>query len=142
MKVVKDFCIVCGKPLSRGHKTEYCQQHLIEHRREEKIKTWLETGSVGMTVDTTIRGVIREYIFNEQDKKCAICGISNQWNGQTLNFVLDHIDGDASNSCRENLRLICPNCDSQLDTFKSRNKNSSRTARKEFLKEHTNTEQM
>ena len=24
MKIMKDFCVVCGKPLSRGHKTEYC----------------------------------------------------------------------------------------------------------------------
>lgn len=36
-----------------------------------------------------------------------------------------HIDGDASNNFRDNLRLVCPNCDSQLDTYKSRNKNSA-----------------
>ena len=41
-------------------------------------------------------------------------------------FVLDHIDGNADNNNRENLRLICPNCDSQLDTYKSKNKNSAR----------------
>lgn len=27
---------------------------------------------------------------------------------------------------RNNLRLVCPNCDSQLDTFKSKNKSSAR----------------
>lgn len=139
---MKDVCLICGKQLSRGHKTEYCKEHLIQHQREEKIKTWLETGSVGMTVDTTIRGVIRDYILQEQEYKCAICGIHNSWNGKSLNFVLDHINGDASDSCRENVRLICPNCDSQLDTFKSRNKNSARNARKNYLKEHTNKENM
>lgn len=139
---MKDFCVVCGKPLCRGHKTEYCQEHLIQHRQQEKINTWLNTGSVGMTVDTTIRGVIREYILKDQNYKCAICGIENKWNNKTLNFILDHIDGDASNSSRENVRLICPNCDSQLDTFKSRNRNSSRNARKEYLKEHTNKNSM
>ena len=40
--------------------------------------------------------------------------------------MLDPIDGNAENNNRENLRLVCPNCDSQLDTYKSKNKNSAR----------------
>lgn len=48
------------------------------------------------------------------------------WNDKELIFILDHIDGDASNNKRNNFRLICPNCDSQLDTYKSKNKNGSR----------------
>ena len=39
---------------------------------------------------------------------------------------VDHIDGNASNNRRDNLRCICPNCDSQLDTYKSKNKNGAR----------------
>lgn len=39
---------------------------------------------------------------------------------------IDHINGHANNNTRTNLRLICPNCDSQLDTYKSKNKNSDR----------------
>lgn len=95
-----------------------------------------------MTVDTTIRGAIRDYILEDQNYKCAICGINNEWNNKQLNFILDHINGDASNSSRENVRLICPNCDSQLDTYKSKNKNSARNSRKEYLKEHTNRDIM
>lgn len=129
-------CKECGKVLSRGNKSGFCQKCLIQNNRDLKIQHWLETGDTGFTVDTTIRGPIREYILNAQDKKCAICGISNIWNNQELNFVLDHINGDASNSSKENLRLICPNCDSQLPTFKSRNKNSARTKRKEFIHEN------
>lgn len=129
----KDTCVVCGKKLYHGHKTDYCQEHLIEYRRKEKIKKWLESGETGYTVDTTIRGVIREYILEQQAHLCDICGHEDTWNGEELHFVLDHIDGDASNSCRENLRLICPNCDSQLDTFKSKNKHSARTMRKKSL---------
>ena len=65
-------------------------------------------------------------IIEEQNNVCAICGCEQIHNGKPLVFVLDHIDGDASNNRRENLRCICPNCDSQLDTYKSKNKKSSR----------------
>ena len=128
-------CLRCNKEISAKNKSGMCQECYVQSRRELKIQTWLESGDTGFTVDTTIRGVIRDYILNEQNSKCAICGIPNSWCGQPISFILDHIDGDASNSSRENVRLICPNCDSQLPTFKSRNKNSVRNKRKEFLSE-------
>lgn len=83
-------------------------------------------------MSTGVKGVIRNYVFDEQNGKCAICGIGDTWNNKKLVFVLDHINGDASNSSKENIRLICPNCDSQLDTYKSKNKKSARTFRKRY----------
>ena len=49
------------------------------------------------------------------------------WNDKELVLRLDHIDGDNNNNVLENLRWICPNCDSQLDTYKSKNKNGARS---------------
>ena len=97
-----------------------------------RSKKWKETGDTGCQVATTLRNCIRTYILEKQNHKCAICNVDDQWNGQDLHFILDHIDGDASNDYEYNLRLICPNCDSQLDTYKSRNKNSARTHRKNY----------
>ncbi|WP_207206678.1 HNH endonuclease [Nocardioides ganghwensis] len=45
--------------------------------------------------------------------------------------MLDHIDGDSSNNRRENLRLVCPNCDSQLETYKARNRGKGRAWRRQ-----------
>lgn len=131
----KDTCLICGKLLTAGHKSQYCAKHLIEQRQETRLNDWLITGNIGLNPDCTIRGVFREYILKEQHSCCAICGMPNEWNGKPLVFVLDHINGDASYSARENLRLICPNCDSQLNTFKAKNKNSARTKRKKYLQE-------
>ena len=75
----------------------------------------------------------KKEFMEEQGNKCARCGNPPIHNGEPLVFVLDHIDGDASNNRRENLRMICPNCDSQLPTFKSKNKNSTR---RNYWKEH------
>jgi hypothetical protein len=37
------------------------------------------------------------------------------WNGRRLPLILDHASGNARDNRVENLRLLCPNCDSQND---------------------------
>lgn len=51
---------------------------------------------------------------------CAICGI-NTWNNRPLILRLDHINGHNKDNRLENLRWLCPNCDSQTDTYCGRN---------------------
>lgn len=76
---------------------------------------------------------IKRYILKKQNNKCAICGITSTWNNKPMTLILDHINGNASDNSESNLRCICPNCDSQLDTYKSKNKNSARSNRKYFV---------
>lgn len=52
---------------------------------------------------------------------CEICNITN-WNGNILNMQLDHIDGNPHNHKLDNLRLLCPNCHSQTETYCGKNK--------------------
>lgn len=61
------------------------------------------------------------------ENKCKICGLDAQWNGQPLSLVLDHINGIYNDNRIENLRLLCPNCNSQTPTFAGKKLKIKRT---------------
>ena len=52
--------------------------------------------------------------------KCEDCGL-DEWRGKKLNCELEHIDGNRTNHKLENLKIICPNCHSQTETFRAKN---------------------
>jgi hypothetical protein len=49
------------------------------------------------------------------------CGLT-EWRGKPISLQLDHINGNNFDHRIENLRLLCPNCHSQTDTFAGKNK--------------------
>lgn len=73
--------------------------------------------------------------LTELNNSCSICGLKNEWNNKKLVMILDHINGNSSDNDLSNLRLVCPNCDSQLDTYKSKNKGKGRFSRRKRYKE-------
>ena len=121
-------CIFCNILLKNKQKkfcSRGCQSNYFHNINYNKI---IEGDKTIMKSNFRI-DYFKKDILKEQDNKCDICKIEDNWNNKKLVFVLDHIDGDASNNKRDNLRCVCPNCDSQLDTYKSKNKNSARKDR-------------
>ncbi len=128
IKNPKGKCINCGNEFviyankSNKYCSIKCQQKFLHMKKYQKI---IDGDESIMRANFTLKS-FKQDILEEQNNKCAICGCEPCHNGKPLVFILDHIDGNAANNKRDNLRLVCPNCDSQLDTYKSKNKNSAR----------------
>ena len=52
---------------------------------------------------------------------CSICGQKPEWQGKQMVLILDHINGDHFDCRLQNLRFVCPNCNSQLETTCGKN---------------------
>jgi hypothetical protein len=90
-----------------------------KYRTEHVVKPLIEEGKVDQAP------TLRTYLSNERGYKCEECNIS-EWNGKDISLHVDHIDGNSDNNFPSNLRLLCPNCHSQTDTFCGRNKKNSK----------------
>lgn len=86
-------------------------------RKRKPVVNFESISNSKITTASLRRCVLRE---NKLEYKCAICGL-NSWLGKPLSLNLDHIDGNRSHNKLENLRWLCPNCDSQQNTFRGKN---------------------
>lgn len=53
--------------------------------------------------------------------RCEKCGIY-EWMGNPISLEIHHIDGNKLNNNLNNLQILCPNCHSQTNNWRSRNK--------------------
>ena len=51
---------------------------------------------------------------------CEICR-RDRWNGCPIPLELDHVNGKRDDNRLENLRVVCPNCHAQTDTYRGKN---------------------
>ena len=116
-------CLHCGQKIPEGRK--YCSVKCIsQHQHELKLKEVEEKNGVGCDIRR-----IKDYIIKTRGHKCEMCG-NTEWMGKPIPLVLDHINGNGLDDRLDNLRIVCANCDAQLPTYKSKNKNGMRKYRK------------
>ena len=103
-----------------------CDELGIDWKKELRSKTYRRvrrTKENVFCVDSTAsQDTVRSWFLKGEyvPYECEICGIS-EWNGQELTLRLDHINGNHNDNRLENLRWLCPNCDSQQSTYCGRN---------------------
>lgn len=77
------------------------------------------------------RGNIKKRLYAMGVKEeCAKCGIGPEWDGEPLTLQLDHINGVNNDNRIGNLRILCPNCHTQTETYAGRSTDEQKAAAK------------
>jgi hypothetical protein len=66
---------------------------------------------------------LKERLYKEglKNRCCEICGQDENWMGNKISLILDHINGVNNDNRIENLRIVCPNCNATLPTHGGKN---------------------
>ncbi len=113
-KAIKDFDV----DISHFTKQGWLKGKKNPYSRGRKLDEILIDGSYVNTHRLKKRLLEKDFLI----EKCYICNCEPVWLGKKLVLILDHINGKNDDNRLENLRLLCPNCNSQQETFCGKNK--------------------
>ena len=69
---------------------------------------------------TAWRYYMRNYLLRSRGEKCENCQITH-WNGKKISLHIDHVNGNRKDNRLKNLKILCPNCHSQTETWGIKN---------------------
>jgi hypothetical protein len=120
------FCLNCEISLLElnNKSTKYCSlQCQQDYKTQERLSEWQKGKHFS-------NRVIRRFLEILDGYKCSVCGLS-EWNDRPITLEVEHKDGNSEDSSPSNVCLICPNCHSQTDTYKGKNKGNGRHWRRQ-----------
>lgn len=122
VKIVHNTCPRCGKPTGYNKWCSKKCQSIIEFT--EKIESGTPIG----------KKAVRKYLLLTREHMCEQCKTMewvNEHNEKVpITLEAHHIDGDHNNNKDSNLKLLCPNCHSITDNYKSKNNGHGRDNRR------------
>ena len=114
-------CLYCGKIFIPQNKGKFCSIECSKkYMKQTAISKWFSGEWDGTIPSGKISGTIRNYLLDKFLDTCSNCG-NKTWMGETLPLEVHHKDGNKRNNKLENLEILCPNCHSLTDTYKSKN---------------------
>lgn len=122
-------CRQCSGPVTARNAvfcSSKCQQ---EWQHRMTLGLWLAGKISGHTKRFTVSNTVRRWLIEQRGEQCWECGWATRHTITGLvPLTVDHIDGNCSNTCPENLRLLCPNCHSLTPTYGALNRGNSHRA--------------
>ena len=91
----------------------------------DRVHNWIKKPLQSLLVENSSynRGHLKKRLLKAGllEEKCSRCGQGAEWMGEPLSLILDHINGVGNDNRIKNLRMLCPQCNSQMPTFAGRN---------------------
>ena len=105
-----------------GLSTEIIDKNRLKSMGNRKYneKTFREAINNGECTLKPYRILQKLVEYNMKPYCCEVCGIS-EWNDKKIVLELHHKNGNHSDNYIENLQILCPNCHSQTNNFRTKN---------------------